>query len=130
MTHSVSAAQSRFAHQRLDAYHVALRLFASVEEITAQFPRGHSDLRDQLRRAAGSTVRNIAEGANRAHPADKATRFLVAKGEVGECDACLEMASILELGSLDVLADLRLDADRVAAMLTGLARRERRRAEP
>ena len=91
MTHSGSAAQSRFAHQRLDAYHVALRLFAGVEKITARFRRGHSELRDQLRRAAGATVRNIAEGANRAHPADKATRFLV------------------------------------AAMLTGLARRERRR---
>jgi len=72
-------------------------------------------------------VRNIAEGANREHPADKATRFVVAKGEVGDCDACLEMASIVGLGCPEILADLRTDADRVAAMLTGLAQRERRR---
>ena len=121
---------SRFAHQRLDVYHVALALFTGVEDLASSFPRGHRDLRDQLRRAAAATVRHIAEGANRAHPADKAARFVVAKGEVGECDACLEMASILKLGCPDVLASLRLSADRIAAMLTGLVRRERRRAEP
>jgi len=64
-----------------------------------------------------------------AHPADKAARFLVAKGEVGECDACLEMATILKLGCPDPLASLRLSADRIAAMLTGLVRLERRRVE-
>ena len=120
--------QSRFAHQRLDAYHIALRLFVGVERVAAGFPRGNADLRDQVRRAAGATVRHIAEGANRAHAADKATRFLVAKGEVGECDACLEMASLLGLAAAPTLTALRADADRVAAMLTGLAKRERRRA--
>jgi four helix bundle protein len=125
-----SNTQSAFAHQRLDVYRVALELFAGVEDLASRFPRGHRDLRDQLRRAAAATVRHIAEGANRAHPGDKAARFLVAKGEVGECDACLEMAAILKLGNLRALRSLQLSADRVAAMLTGLVRRERRRAEP
>jgi four helix bundle protein len=115
------------AHQRLDADHVALELLARVEDLTSRFPRGHRDLRDQIRRAAAATVRHIAEGAVRAHPADKAARFLVAKGEVGECDACLEMTAILGLGCPHALANLRLSADRVAAMLTGWVRRERRR---
>ena len=124
-----SPTASGFAHQRLDAYRVALDLFAGVEDLASRFPRGHRDLRDQLRRAAAATVRHIAEGANRAHPADKAARFLLAKGEVGECDACLEMAALLKLGGADALASLRRSADRVAAMLTGLVRRERRRVE-
>ena len=128
-TRSPSHTASAFAHQRLDVYHVALDLFAGVEDLASRFPRGHRDLRDQLRRAAAATVRHIAEGANRAHPADKAARFLVAKGEIGECDACLQMATILNLGCLEVLASLRLSADRIAAMLTGLVRRERRRAQ-
>ena len=128
-TRSPSPTASGFAHQRLDAYHVALELFAGVEDLASRFPRGHRDLRDQLRRAAAATARHIAEGANRAHPADKAARFLFAKGEVGECEACLEMAVILKLGSPDALASLRLWADHVAAMLTGLVRRERRRVE-
>ena len=129
MTHRRSNTESLsgFAHQRLDVYRVALELFSGVEDLAARFPRGHRDLRDQVRRAAAATVRHIAEGANRAHPADKAARFVVAKGEVGECDACLEMATILKLGCPDVLASLRLSADRIAAMLTGLVRRERRR---
>ena len=126
---SNSESLSGFVHQRLDVYHVALELFSGVEDLAARFPRGHRDLRDQVRRAAAATVRHIAEGANRAHPADKAARFLVAKGEVGECDACLEMATILKLGCPDVLASLRMSADRIAAMLTGLVRRERRRVE-
>ena len=128
-TRSPSPTASAFAHQRLDAYHVALETFAGVEDLASRFSRGHRDLRDQVRRAAAATVRHIAEGANRAHPADKAARFLVAKGEVGECDACLEMATILKLGCPEALASLRLNADRIAAMLTGLVRRERRRVE-
>ena len=90
-TRSPSPTASGFAHQRLDAYHVALELFAGVEHL--------------------------------------ASRFLIAKGEVGECDACLAMAAILKLGCPDALANLRRSADRVAAMLTGLVRRERRRVE-
>ena len=129
MNRSEPARRTRFAHQRLDVYHVALRLFADVEKLAAGFPRGHAELRDQTRRAAAATVRNIAEGANRTHAADKASRFLVARGEVGECDACLDMIGILGLAPSERIETLRIDADRVAAMLTGLARRERRRAD-
>jgi len=117
----------RFAHQRLDAYRVALELFRGVEGLAAGFSTGFAGLKDQLRRATAATVRNIAEGANRSHPRDKAARFLVARGEVGECNASLEMAALLGLGSLARIASLRGLADRVAAMLTGLVRRERGR---
>ena len=44
-------------------------------------------------------------------------------------DACLEMAMIQKLGCPEVLASLRLNADRIAAMLTGLVRREPRQVE-
>jgi four helix bundle protein len=100
---------------------------ARVGDLTSRFPRGHRDLRDPLRRAAAATVRHIAEGAKRAHPVGGP--HLIAKGEVGECDACLEMAAILKLGSPDALAILRRSTDRVAAMITGLVRGERRRVE-
>ena len=125
----MSRTESRFAHQKLDAYRVAIELFRGVEQLAVGLPRGYADLKDQLRRAAAAVPRHIAEGANRAHPGDKAARFVVAKGEVGECDACLEMAEVLALGPAGTLAELRRKADRVAAMLTGLVRQERRRAE-
>jgi four helix bundle protein len=118
---------SRFAHERLDAYRVALELFLGVEQMV--LPKGHADLRDQLRRATAATVRHIAEAANRTHPRDKAARFIVAQGECGECAAVLEMAEALRLAPVARLQGLRQLAGRVGAMLTGLIRRQRARAD-
>jgi four helix bundle protein len=119
---------NRFVHHRLDAYRVALELFRGVEELVAGFSAGHADLKDQVRRAAAATVRHIAEGANRIHPRDKAARFMLARAECGECDAALEMAGVVGLAAPNRLHRLRGLADRVAAMLLGLIRRERGRA--
>ena len=118
---------TRFAHQRLDAYRVAFELFCGVEELARDLPRGYADLKDQLRRAASATVRNLAEGANRVHPKDKAARFTVARGEVGETDAALEMVAALGLADPAGIRRLRTRADRVAAMTWGLIRRQRGR---
>ena len=120
MTHT------RFAHQRLDAYHVALQLYRDVEHLAAGFPRGHADLKDQLRRSAAATVRHIAEGANRVAPRDKAARFALARAECGECEATLEM--VAAAAGPGRVRPLRRQADRVAAMLVGLLRREQARA--
>jgi len=117
----------RFAHERLDAYRVALELFRGVEQTA--LPKGHADLRDQLRRATAATVRHIAEAANRSHPRDKAARFIVAQGECGECAAVLEMAELLGLAPAHRLQALRHLAGRVGAMLTGLIRRQRALAD-
>jgi four helix bundle protein len=114
-----------FTHQRLDAYRVAVEVFVEVERIAADFPAGHAELKDQVRRAAGATVRNIAEGANRVHARDKSARFAVARGEIGECDAALEMVQLLELAPWSHVDRLRRKADRVAAMVWGLIRRLR-----
>jgi len=119
--------RTRFAHERLDAYRVALQLFVEVEQIV--LPQGHADLRDQLRRATAATVRHIAEAANRTHPRDKAARFIVAQGECGECAAVLEMAQALRLAPAARLHVARRLADRVGAMLTGLIRRQQSRIE-
>jgi len=123
----MSHTPSRFAHHRLDACRVALELFVEVERLA--LPKGYADLRDQLRRAAGAVVRHLAEGANRSHPKDKAARFAVACGECGEVDAALEMAQALRLAPPERLRAMRARANRVAAMLCGLVRRERERAE-
>ena len=124
MTHS---SRSRFPHARLDAWHIALDLAEGAVRLTDTCPRGFSDLRDQLRRAALSTVRHIAEGASRVSPADKRSRFVVARGECAECDATLETAARLGLFPADEIRQVRTLADRVSAMLTGLVKREERR---
>jgi len=124
MTHHTATG---FAHQRLDAFHVSMRLTIGVERLAAGFPRGHADLKDQVRRAASATMRNITEGANRWTPRDKAARFVIARGECGECDAALEMVQHLRLGRTADVRTLRQLADRIGAMLTALILRERRR---
>jgi four helix bundle protein len=117
------------AHQRLDAYRVAIDLFRGVEAAASRFPRGYADMKDQLRRATGAIVRNIAEGANRFHPADKMARFLVARGEAGECEATLEMAQIVGAVPGPEATALRRLAARVSALIGGLIRHQRRVAE-
>jgi len=126
----MSSSTNRFPHQRLDAYRVSLRLVKGVEDLVRAFPRGHADTRDQLRRAASATLRHIAEASGRTFPRDKAARFMVARGEVAECDAVLEMAHMLDLADGAEIVRLRRLADRVSAMLLGLVRAERRYADP
>ncbi len=125
MNHSLSP----FAHERLDVYRVALRLFSDVEEVVNLAPAGHGDLLRQLRRCAASTVLNIGECANRGHHKDKASRFIIARGECGECACALDLLHVCGLASAARVASLKNTARRVAAMLTGLIRRERRLAE-
>ena len=102
-----------------------MELYRGVEAVAEDLPRGFADLKDQLRRAASATVRHVAEGANRIHPKDKAARFAVARGEVGEVDAVLHVAEAIGLDRSARLAGLRHLADRVGAMLFGLIRQER-----
>ena len=113
-------------HQRLDAYRIAMRLYRGVEDAAREFPTGYADLKEQLRRSAGSVVRNIAEGANRWHPRDKVARFLIARGEAGECEASLEMAQVV--GAIDFAEAVRLRglAARTTAILGGLVRCQQR----
>jgi four helix bundle protein len=122
---TASSTTSRFPHQRLVAYRVALELFVEVERLAGKLPHGYADLKDQVRRAAGSAVRNIAEGANRVQPRDKAARFVIALGEIGECEAALEMIQLLDLAAWSVVDELRRTAGRVAALVTGLVHRQR-----
>ena len=127
MTHD--SQRTRFVHQRLDVYRIALELFREVERLAEGFPRGHADLKDQVRRAAAATVRHIAEGANRIQPRDKAARFMLARAECGECDATLDMARLVGLVSEKSLSHLQQLTGRLSAMLLGPIRRERGRTQ-
>jgi four helix bundle protein len=108
--------------QKLDVYRCAIEFVTFAMSIARCIPRGHADLRDQLRRAALSVPLNIAEGAGRISKADAARHFAIARGSAMECAAVLDV--ILALGMLqqqrhqqgiDMLA-------RSVAMLTKLCR--------
>lgn len=112
-----------FAHHKLDAYRLALEFAVAVRALIARMPRGHAALADQLSRASIATVTNLAEGANRLGTGEKRQKFSIARGEVGEAAACVELAAALGLvPAAEAQAAIAL-ADRIAAMLTRLIQR-------
>ncbi len=103
-------------HQ-LDVYRCALELYRTIGRIVAQFPRGESDLRGQMKRAGRSVPFNIGEGVGK-RGRSRAAAYQVALGEAKELIVALDCVEIDQLASMtDVLVAQDL-ADRVCAMLT------------
>ena len=87
--------------ERLDVYNLALEFHALASALRL---RGHAALRDQMDRASMSVVLNIAEGAGRRLPADKARFYGIARGSAMESAAAFD---IIRLRGLAPLADCR-----------------------
>jgi four helix bundle protein len=110
---------TRFAHHRLDAFHVAKSALVAGDAIVRKLPRGYGSLADQLRRALLGAYLNLTEAAAR-DGNDRRQRFRCARAECNEAAAALEAAVALALVP-DADADAVLaDLDRLAAMLTRL----------
>ena len=69
-----------FDHEKLDVYQLAIDFVARANDIVENLPRGRGYLADQLQRAALSIVLNLAEGAGKFSPKDKAAFYLRARG--------------------------------------------------
>lgn len=117
------AQPERLAHERLDAYRVALEFLALAQALTGRLPRVKGQLGDQLARASESIVLRIAEGAGcEWRSAEQKRHFRAARGSVLECSAALDICRIRRVGSDEQLADCRLLLVRLARMLTRLCR--------
>ena len=57
--------------KQFEVYQQAINFLALANEIAEAFPRGYSELKDQLKRAALSIVLNVAEGAGHYAPAQQ-----------------------------------------------------------
>jgi four helix bundle protein len=103
-----------FTHEGFDGYRHALCIY---DEITAwHWPRGEAWLRDQLVRAVGSILLNIAEGL--ARPGAAGTNQLrIADASAAEVHAAL---GLVRWRNTD---DLQQLAKRVAMTLRGAIRR-------
>ena len=103
--------------ERLDVYRLALefQLLAAACRL-----HGHASLRSQLDRASVSIALNVAEGAGRRLPADKARFYSIARGSSMECAAAFD---IIRLRGLAPDADCRRARGqlvRIVQMLTKL----------
>lgn len=109
----------RFAHHRLDAFHVAKRALVAGDTLVGKLPRGYAKLGDQLRRALLGAYLQLTEAAAR-DGQDRRQRFRCARAECNEAAAAVEAASALGLVATDDAHALLGDLDRLAAMLTRL----------
>jgi four helix bundle protein len=78
-------------------------------------------LRDQLDRASVSIVLNIAEGAGRFSPPDKARFYAIARGSATECGALVDLLLARRLVSAPTHQAARGLVVRIVQMLTRLA---------
>jgi four helix bundle protein len=110
---------TRFAHHRLDAFHVAKSALVAGDAIVRRLPRGYGPLADQLRRALLGAYLNLTEAAAR-DGNDRRQRFRCARAEANEAAAALEAAVALGLAPEADAAVVLHHLDRLAAMLTRL----------
>jgi len=106
----------------MDVYRCAIDFVTVAVTVGAQIPKGHAELRDQLRRAALSVPLNIAEAAGRTSEADAARHYAIARGSAMECAAVLDV--VRALGSLEEGQHRQATEllARIVAMLTKLCR--------
>lgn len=119
MTSPTAPATYRLPHHKLIAYHVAIELLVAVK--AAQIK--DAKLRDQALRAAKGACLNIAEAAARVSLADRARVFGIARGEAAEAAAAVEIAAVAGDASAEDAERCVAVADRLVALLSGLARR-------
>jgi four helix bundle protein len=110
----------RFAHHRLDCFHVAKQALVLGHEIVRSLPRGYSVFGDQLQRALQGTYHQLCEGVAR-EGADRKQRLRIARAECCEAAGAVEGIEALKLVDGAKAQELLALLDRVAAMLTGLA---------
>ena len=106
----------------LVAYTVALDLIRALRPVVAQLRQYSPEAADQVERAAGSIVHNIAEGSRR-NGRDPKRFFDMAHGSAGEIGGALDVADAL--GWQVDSAPARALLERELRLLWGLTRRNR-----
>ncbi len=115
-----------FDHEKLDVYQLAIEFVAKANDLVENLPRGRGYLADQLQRAALSIVLNIAEGAGRFSPADKAVFYVRARASATESAAVLDVCRKLKLADDKATNENKATIERLVQMLTKLIKSRRR----
>ncbi len=108
--------------ERLDVYRCAIDFLTVVVRVTSHMPRGHSDLRDQLRRASSSIPLNIAEACGKTGSADRANFHAIARGSAFECAAILDVLQRFGAVAPEDVEPAKELLSRIVAMLSKMCR--------
>lgn len=110
-----------FRFEKLDAWQLAVELSDVVYRVTRTFPADERfGLTSQLRRAATSVPANIAEGSGRVSDRDNLRFLEMAYGSLMEVVSHLEVATRQSFIRPEDRETLRIQADRLARVLSGL----------
>jgi len=110
-------------YKKIEAWLLASDFAVQVYMITNQFPKEERyGLVSQIRRAAISTLANIAEGAGRQHLKDYLQFLYVARGSLSETEALLEVSTRLSFLDYPRFKELILLCHKTAKCLFGLIR--------
>ena len=119
-----------FDHERLEVYRVAREFNRCLDALLRTLPRGHSDSRDNLKRAAKSITRNVAEGAVKWKIPDQVNFYHIARGSATECAASLDELVDFKLVHQEQIVELRQLLGRIVAMLISMIRSLEERERP
>ena len=80
-------------HENLRCYRRLIYTAEGLAKRMTRWPRGYSNLTDQLRRAMASSILNVAEGNGKRNSHVERRRFFdIAMGSVAEVSASLDVA--------------------------------------
>ncbi|SRR6266571_1740564 len=110
--------------EKLQVYRLAVQFQTLATQLVPR-QRGVllATLRDQLDRASVSIALNIAEGAGRFAPLDKARFYSIARGSATECGALLDLLLARHLVTTSLHREARNLIVRIVQMLTRLSDR-------
>lgn len=113
----------------LKATQEALSLVEEVYQLCRLLPKEELyGLASQLKRSSSSIIANIAEGYGRYTYADKANKYVIARGECWEVVALLHVAVRVRLMTADDSKKGLLLAEQVGKLLSGLIASSRNRS--
>jgi four helix bundle protein len=84
-------------HEKLNCYQNLLYLADELNSISSLWPQGQSYLKDQLKRAIGSALLNLAEGNGKRSTKDRRRFFHISQGSIAEVAACLDLGTVFSL---------------------------------
>ena len=111
-----------FHHEKLEVYQTARKLNRQLHSLFSELPRGHGESVDNLKRAAKSITRNLAEGSGKWRVRHKIHFYQIAHGSATECAASLD--ELVDFGAVnpEQVREPKEILARVVAMLIGMIR--------
>jgi four helix bundle protein len=109
--------------RRLDAYRVTLELIAVVTPLLARIIQRDPELGRQLKRALPSVGQHIAEGMRRTGR-DRAHLLTIALGSADEVRAIIDIATMMQILTVEEAAKADELADRICAMVYRIRQRQ------